>query len=219
MMAPTLRLLADDLTGALDTAAEFVGLVGPVHAFWQGARPGTLPASAAIDTGTRESDEASARAITTGASATLAGATIAYKKVDSLIRGQTLAELAACYAAGPWRHAVLAPAFPFQGRVTRNAQQFVLSGDDRLPVGPRLVDAIARARIFYPLLFLLLFFLCPPGLAPPARPWNQASLYSMPRRTRTWMQSSPRSAWTRTCCGAAPADWRARWPAGIRIRC
>ena len=142
MMAPTLRLLADDLTGALDTAAEFVGLVGPVHAFWQGARPGTLPASAAIDTGTRESDEASARAITTGASATLAGATIAYKKVDSLIRGQTLAELAACYAAGPWRHAVLAPAFPFQGRVTRNAQQFVLSGDDRLPVGPRLVDAL-----------------------------------------------------------------------------
>jgi hypothetical protein len=41
--APTLRLLADDLTGALDTAAEFVGLVGPVHAFWQGAEPPSLP--------------------------------------------------------------------------------------------------------------------------------------------------------------------------------
>ena len=139
---PTLRLLADDLTGALDTAAEFVGLVGPVHAFWRGARPDTLPANAAIDTGTRERDEASARAITTDASAALRDAAIAYKKVDSLIRGQTLPELAACYTAGAWRHAVLAPAFPFQGRVTRNAQQYMASGSGWTPVGPPLVEAL-----------------------------------------------------------------------------
>jgi uncharacterized protein YgbK (DUF1537 family) len=142
MMAPTLRLLADDLTGALDTAAEFVGLMGPVHAFWQGSRPETLPPNAAIDVGTRESDEASARAIVGQTSATLSGASIAYKKVDSLIRGQTLPELAACYAAGISRYAVLAPAFPFQGRVTRNAQQYVVSGTTSTPVGPGLVDAL-----------------------------------------------------------------------------
>ena len=142
MTAPTLRLLADDLTGALDTAAEFVGLVGPVHAFWQGTRPGTLPANAAIDTGTREMDEAKARAIVTAASAALGGATIAYKKIDSLIRGQTLPELAASYAAGSWRHAVLAPAFPFQGRVTRGGQQFTASGGGWVPVGPPLVEAL-----------------------------------------------------------------------------
>jgi uncharacterized protein YgbK (DUF1537 family) len=142
MMALTLRLLADDLTGALDTAAEFVGLVGPVHTFWQGAQPDTLPSNAALDTGTRESDEARARAVTREASAALAGATLAYKKVDSLIRGQTLPELAACYAAGPWQHAVLAPAFPFQGRVTRHGQQFMASGDGWAAVGPALVDAL-----------------------------------------------------------------------------
>ncbi|WP_158744520.1 four-carbon acid sugar kinase family protein [Acidisphaera sp. L21] len=141
-MAPTLRLLADDLTGALDTAAEFVGLVGPVHAFWQGARPGILPINAAIDTGTRETDEATARAVVSEASAALAGATLAYKKVDSLIRGQTLPELAACYVTGAWQHAVLAPAFPFQGRVTRQGQQFVAAGGGWTPVGPLLVDAL-----------------------------------------------------------------------------
>ncbi len=142
MTAPTLRLLADDLTGALDTAAEFVGVVGPVHAFWQGARPGALPPNAAIDTGTREMDEASARAVVATAIPALGGAAIAYKKIDSLIRGQTLPELAVSYAAGSWRHAVLAPAFPFQGRITRGGQQFAASGGGWAPVGPPLVEAL-----------------------------------------------------------------------------
>ena len=30
----SVRLLADDLTGALDTAAEFVGLCGPFDVTW-----------------------------------------------------------------------------------------------------------------------------------------------------------------------------------------
>ncbi|MGI4945462.1 MAG: four-carbon acid sugar kinase family protein [Janthinobacterium lividum] len=138
----TLRLLADDLTGALDTAAEFVGLTGPVHAYWQGVRPGALPPNAALDTGTREADEAAARAAVAAATPTLAGAGIAYKKLDSLLRGQTLAELAACFATGEWRHSVLAPAFPFQGRVTRGGRQWVVDGAGWTPVGPPLVDAL-----------------------------------------------------------------------------
>ncbi len=50
---PILRLIADDLTGTLDTAAGFTGLVGPVEVAWIG---GSLPAegSLALDTGTRE---------------------------------------------------------------------------------------------------------------------------------------------------------------------
>ena len=40
----TLRLLADDLTGALDTSAELVPLVGPVDTFWAGSIP-VRPAS------------------------------------------------------------------------------------------------------------------------------------------------------------------------------
>jgi uncharacterized protein YgbK (DUF1537 family) len=43
----SLRLLADDLTGALDTAAELVGITGPVQTFWHGAIPPRLPPNAA----------------------------------------------------------------------------------------------------------------------------------------------------------------------------
>ena len=48
---PVLRLLADDLTGALDSAARFVPLVGPVPVVWSDPIPaGTV----AIDSGTRD---------------------------------------------------------------------------------------------------------------------------------------------------------------------
>ena len=124
-MAATIRLLADDLTGALDTAAELVGLAGdrPMLVFWHGALPAALPANAALDSGTRELDAMSATAIAAELSASLAGAAIAYKKIDSLLRGPTLAEAAACFRAGGWERAVLAPAFPYQGRITRDGRQ------------------------------------------------------------------------------------------------
>ena len=143
----TLRLVADDLTGALDTAAEFVPLTGPVQAFWDGARTATLTGHAALDLGTREADRAAAVAAMQGAMPALAGAGIAFKKIDSLLRGQTLPELAACVAAGPWACTLLAPAFPFQGRITRSAQQLMASGGGFIPVGPNLVDALRALGI------------------------------------------------------------------------
>jgi len=42
-MVPSLRLLADDLTGALDTASEFVGLCGPVEVRWADGLPAVAP--------------------------------------------------------------------------------------------------------------------------------------------------------------------------------
>ncbi|MGX7708746.1 four-carbon acid sugar kinase family protein [Methylobacterium sp. Gmos1] len=117
---PTLRLVADDLTGTLDTAAGFTGLVGPVAVAWSGgARPGA--ASLALDTGTRERGAGEAAAIVAAAAPMLAGAGIAFKKVDSLLRGPWAAELAACL--GDWRHVIVAPAFPYQGRCTRDGRQ------------------------------------------------------------------------------------------------
>ncbi|MGX9963498.1 four-carbon acid sugar kinase family protein [Roseomonas sp. F4] len=115
-----LCLLADDLTGALDTAAELTGLCGPVPVRWDGApaRDGSL----ALDTGTREAGrDAAAKRLRDWAPA-LRGADIAFKKIDSLLRGQVAAELAACLAGGTWAHCILAPAFPAQGRITRGGQ-------------------------------------------------------------------------------------------------
>jgi uncharacterized protein YgbK (DUF1537 family) len=121
----TLRLLADDLTGALDTAAELAGLAGTIPTFWQGIFPEHLPASAALDSGTRELPATEATTIATDLARVLVGADIAYKKVDSLLRGPALAELAALMRTGIWRSCVLAPAFPYQGRVTRDGRQHV----------------------------------------------------------------------------------------------
>ncbi|HEV2677330.1 MAG TPA: four-carbon acid sugar kinase family protein [Aliidongia sp.] len=124
-MSATIRLLADDLTGALDTAAELVGLAGhrPLLAFWHDALPAALPANAALDSGTRELDAKAAVSVVAEMSAALSDATLAYKKIDSLLRGPTLAEAAACFRAGGWDRAVLAPAFPYQGRMTRGGWQ------------------------------------------------------------------------------------------------
>ncbi len=143
----TLRLIADDLTGALDTAAEFVALTGPVHVFWQGSQPAELPGNAALDLATREGSLEAARAATIGAVPALAQTDIAFKKIDSLMRGHTLPELAACLTAGPWTRAVLAPAFPFQGRVTRNGRQYAAGRGGWAPAGPDLIAAMCELGV------------------------------------------------------------------------
>ncbi|MBV9252418.1 MAG: hypothetical protein JO227_24630, partial [Acetobacteraceae bacterium] len=73
----------------------------------------------------------------------LSGADIAFKKIDSLLRGHVAAELAECMSH--FDHCILAPAFPFQGRITRNRRQLVKSGDDWRDTG---VDLEADLRRF-----------------------------------------------------------------------
>ncbi|MDE1996981.1 MAG: hypothetical protein KGI75_31065, partial [Rhizobiaceae bacterium] len=75
---PTLRLLADDLTGALDTSVEFVGICGPIDVQRGDALPGALPDSLAIDSSTREKSAAEAAAIVAGLSPLLRGADVAF---------------------------------------------------------------------------------------------------------------------------------------------
>src|ERR1700759_3051324 len=124
----SLKLLADDLTGALDTAAEFVGVVGPFDVVWSAGQVGDT-ASVAIDSGTRERGAEEAFAIVSELAPLLDGAEIAYKKIDSLLRGPWVAELDACLRTGAWDACIVAPAFPHQGRVTRNNRQFSRAAD------------------------------------------------------------------------------------------
>ncbi|OPY96409.1 Hrp-dependent type III effector protein [Bradyrhizobium sacchari] len=120
----SVRLLADDLTGALDTAAEFVGLCGPFDVTWAGTSVPQAAPSLAIDSGTRERSKEDSIEIVGRLAPQLCGATIAYKKVDSLLRGAWAAELGACLRSGPWASCVVAPAFDYQGRRTAGGQQF-----------------------------------------------------------------------------------------------
>src|SRR5262249_31707944 len=118
------RLLADDLTGALDTAAEFVGAFGPLNVVWSTDSLAPGQQSFAIDSGTRELGPEVAFAIVREIAPLLGDASIAYKKIDSLLRGPWIAELDACLQTGLWDACIVAPAFPYQGRRTRGGQQF-----------------------------------------------------------------------------------------------
>ncbi|WP_066334073.1 four-carbon acid sugar kinase family protein [Azohydromonas lata] len=139
----TLRILADDLTGALDCAAAF-GAGVPVHL---GAPAADQPA-AGIDivaTATRDVPVADLPALLTPSVAWLHGAGIAFKKVDSLLRGNTFAEVDYLARQGGFERIVFAPAFPAQGRVTEGGRQWVVKADDsRSPVGP---ESIAQALV------------------------------------------------------------------------
>jgi len=140
-----LRLLADDLTGALDSAARFVPLVGPVPVLW---RTNDLPPTAAIDAGTRDLDTATARAVMERLAPHLQGADIAFKKIDSLLRGHVAVELAACMPN--FEHCVLAPAFPFQGRITRGGRQLARDGDCWGDIGVDLSAALRACGLAVP---------------------------------------------------------------------
>ena len=74
--------------------------------------------------GTRELAKAESVEIVERLAPLLHESTIAYKKVDSLLRGAWAAELGACLRSGHWASCVVAPAFDYQGRRTRDGQQF-----------------------------------------------------------------------------------------------
>lgn len=146
MAVPTLRLLADDLTGALDSAARFIPLLGPIPVRW---RPDDLPPTVAIDTGTRDCADATAQAVLQEQAPHLLAASIAFKKIDSLLRGPIAAELAACLPL--FDRCVLAPAFPFQGRITRDGRQLTRDGETWRDTGVDLRAALAAHGLAVPL--------------------------------------------------------------------
>ena len=124
----SLRLLADDLTGALDTSAELVGVVGSLSVVWS-ATSLDGQHSFAIDSGTRERAADEAFSIVREIALLLDGADIAFKKIDSLLRGPWVAELDACLRTGLWDACIVAPAFVHQGRVTRSGRQYAKAHD------------------------------------------------------------------------------------------
>lgn len=120
-----LRLIADDLTGALDAVAPFAAAESPVEVRW--VRPPQLAPgrSLALDLETRDLAPAAAEARSREAAPVLKGADVAFKKVDSVLRGHPAREIAGAWSGGGFRSLVVALAFPAQGRVTRDGRQWV----------------------------------------------------------------------------------------------
>ncbi|MFK8250121.1 four-carbon acid sugar kinase family protein [Ancylobacter terrae] len=137
------RILADDLTGALDSAAAFATPERPLDICW---RPqGPLPAAGAVDAATREGSAQAAAARHRALAGWLAEGRPAFKKIDSLMRGHWAVEVAALAAACPDHRLIVAPAFPFQGRVTRDGCQW--HADSLEPLGPPIAQALAEAGL------------------------------------------------------------------------
>ena len=113
------RIVADDLTGALDAAAPLVGLVGPLPVLWGDGAAGEAVGSFALDSESRDRAAPAAPWL-----AALGGADVAFKKIDSLLRGRTVEDVAACLESGRFASAVIAPGFPAQQRITRGGRQY-----------------------------------------------------------------------------------------------
>lgn len=141
-MGCRLIVMADDLTGALDTAARFVPLTGPIPTFWS-ATP--LADTAALDCGTRDAEATAAAATMARLAPVLRSPDLAFKKIDSLLRGHVRLELAACLDG--FDRCILAPAFPYQGRITRNHRQLARSEDGWRDTGVCLDGIDPRVQV------------------------------------------------------------------------
>lgn len=118
------RILADDLTGALDTAAAWCTASASVPVFLDQPQACGEPVQA-VSTGTRDLAASDWPARLEQSRDWLCASARAYKKVDSLLRGNTLAEVAWLLHHGRFDGAVLAPAFPAQGRFTCRQRHWV----------------------------------------------------------------------------------------------
>jgi len=145
---PALGLLADDLTGALDTSAELVGKFGSLDVYWPTSPVAPSSANFAIDSETRELRPEQAFKIVRGLAPRLADVAVAYKKIDSQLRGPWVAELDACLQTGLWHACILAPAFAYQGRRTFDGQQYVRAADGSwAAVGKKIVDQLSERKL------------------------------------------------------------------------
>jgi 4-hydroxythreonine-4-phosphate dehydrogenase len=150
MIPPRIAILADDLTGAADTAAGMLA-AGRPWVTWR--RPnGTLAwhdddRIVAIDAETRQASAADAgkRVRDLAALCRTAGFAHIYKKIDSTLRGHIGVEVKA--ALDGWGHrslAIVAPAFPAMRRTMVDGRQRV--GDVPLDC-PLLAETLTSASV------------------------------------------------------------------------
>jgi uncharacterized protein YgbK (DUF1537 family) len=155
---PPWGLIADDLSGACDSAVAF-----RTHGFSacvvlaDAELPGVSCDLVAYSTETRDGEEQDATAKVAAACRLFdrCGLPVLFKKIDSTLRGPWAAELATVMQTLGVEKAILNPAFPEQGRVVESGEVFVVgSGGDRRPAaripdlpGVEVCDASTRDEL------------------------------------------------------------------------
>ena len=140
---PRLRILADDLTGALDCAAAF-GAGVPVHL----AEP-TQPAPEGIDIVATATRDVPLQALPESLFPSLdwlRSADVAFKKVDSLLRGNTFDEVDWLGRHAPFAGLAFVPAFPAQHRLTEGGQQWWQQADGTRQAVAASIQSSLQAR-------------------------------------------------------------------------
>lgn len=147
--APYVGLVADDLTGATDSAVQFAAagwdarLVRHLEAVDAPAVDGARPRLDAVTARTRSRSDSEAAAITRVwvEALAVAGVDRLFVKVDSTVRGSVAGQVRGALAAWRQRHpeavAIICPAFPDQGRT-------VVAGTVRVHGEPVALTAAAQ---------------------------------------------------------------------------
>jgi D-threonate/D-erythronate kinase len=145
-------IIADDLTGAADTGVQFVRAGYRTAVFFRATEVLADDLDAvSLDTDSRAMPAGFAAKRVLDAAHIACGATIVYKKLDSTLRGNVAAELAAALDGARRGRAVVAPAFPAAGRTTVGGIQRVHGGpvdetemanDPHTPVGEAHIPSL-----------------------------------------------------------------------------
>lgn len=143
-----IRILADDLTGALDTAAAFAGNA-PVYIdrppTGDGDAGGLGDPVSVVATPTRDVAVEALPEYLAPVAGWFTSGGLAFKKVDSLLRGNTFEEVAWLFRHAGFKRVVFAPAFPAQGRITSGDRQWIVRpGREPEAVAEPLMGAFAR---------------------------------------------------------------------------
>lgn len=122
-----IAIVADDLTGAMDSGAQLARAGYRTVVAFHGSElpPAQNLDAVSADTDSRELDPKSAAERVRETVRRLKDARILYKKLDSTLRGPFAAELEAALGESGRSVCIIAPAFPSTGRTTRGGMQLL----------------------------------------------------------------------------------------------
>jgi uncharacterized protein YgbK (DUF1537 family) len=121
-----MAVIADDLTGAADAGVQLVRAGYRTAVVFHGEEMPNVDIDAvSFDTDSRTMPAGFAAKRVVEVAGTIRGARVVYKKLDSTLRGNVAAELAATFGAAGCERVIVAPAFPDAGRTTVRGTQLV----------------------------------------------------------------------------------------------
>jgi uncharacterized protein YgbK (DUF1537 family) len=143
-------IVADDLTGACDSAVAFAGRGLEVEVpLWSNGDPSSAGVCA-VSTESRDIPEAAAMERVRAALSEVPATGEVFKKIDSVLRGNTYAEIRAAVELFPSALVVMSPAYPVLGRTVKGGVLRIEDGTQKRAIDLR--EGLHRSGIGDPVL-------------------------------------------------------------------